>query len=50
MENTNDIMLGDRSLDEWVNMYPAAQDASISPEQAINMGVLKPTVEKWIKN
>lgn len=43
MENTNDIMLGDRSLDEWVNMYPPAQDASISPEQAINMGVLKPT-------
>lgn len=43
MENTNDIMLGDRSLDEWVNMYPAAQDASISPEQAIKMGVLQPT-------
>jgi hypothetical protein len=43
MENKfNDIMLGDRSIEDWANMYPVGQDASISPEQAVNMGILKP--------
>ncbi len=43
MEN-NDVMFGDKSLEEWANMYPQSE-TNLSDEQAEQMGILQPEPE-----
>lgn len=40
MEN-NDVMFGDRSLDEWANMYQTQEETNLSDDQAEKMGILR---------
>ena len=44
MEN-NDIMFGDRPLEEWTTMYPAQEGQNLTDEQAVSMGLLEPEPE-----
>ena len=41
MTDYDSIMIGDKSLDEWANMYSPEQGTSITPEKAMELGVLR---------